>query len=135
VTEKKEKKKSDIDSFDTSFFTQDVEFKEMRETVGKMIKDQRKAHEIATVLFAFQMIKDDDATDLTEIQTVALSILTSVQNKLKSNFLQGFLNSIVRYRKSLGRKSRKENVEMFKALEQKEASKMQKFKQLTGFGE
>jgi rubrerythrin len=111
------------------------ELLQLQKTVAQMVKDDRKAWEIATVIFAYQMTKEDDATDLTEIQTIALAVLKSINFKLNSPFLKEFIKAVIRFRKSLSRKSRKEIVEMFKTIESDEKGKIDKFKSMFGMGE
>jgi hypothetical protein len=63
-----------------------------------------------------------------------MSILMAIQEKINSKFIGVLLKSFTDLRKSKGRKSRKELVDMFKSLREEQEGYRQQFRDLLGVG-
>jgi len=104
-------------------------------TFDDLMAREKEASDVAKITLAKAMILLAPASDFTSKQVIYLTILEAIQKKIESKFLENFVNYFKNNRKSLNRKDRKEFQEMFKSLEQQEKSKMEKIKQLFGFGD
>lgn len=98
--------------------------------IQTLIGRDKEASEIAKVVLVHALIMRDAATDLSESHIAHMSILTAINDRIDSTFITSFLTAFVLYRKSLGRKSRKEFVEMFKSLRDEDESRMGRVKEL-----
>ena len=104
-------------------------------TFDDLMARDKEATDVAKVTLAKAMILLAPASDFTSKQVIFLTILEAIQQKISSDFIGNFVNFFKNNRKSLNRKDRKEFQEMFKSLEQQDKTKMEKIKQLFGFGE
>lgn len=103
--------------------------RDIEETLEKLLIGDKKAIDIALILLTKVMTREDYASDFTPKQVLALSILQSVQDKVKVKFLGSFIIAFIRSRKSVSRKSRKEYENMYRNIQfDTEESRISKFK-------
>ena len=87
-----------------------------RQTMADMLKNDKAASDVAKVAIVEHLTKEDLATDVDDRKAMALAILGAINSRIHSKFLYALMEHYTRIRKSVGRKDRKELVEMFKAM-------------------
>lgn len=104
------------------------------DTLETVLAIDRKASELAKIILVKKGTDKDHLTDLSKDEIAYLSVLSAIQQKIKSTFLESLIDNFIVYRKSHKRKSKKELVEMFKALKEEEPNRFQQFRDLLGVG-
>jgi len=108
------------------------EFHSTRETLATLIKLDKASADVARITIADQVTKDDYATDINPRECIALTLLFGIQTKIKSPFIDTFLVKYIALRKSVGRKDRKEFIEMFKSIGEEQKRLDDRVKDLLG---
>lgn len=105
---------------------------DIKQSYEEMLSLDKKSADISRIIISDKMTKEDWATDLSPKQALCLTVLEAIQLHLKSPVLNVFIEKYKIGRKSVGRKSRKEMVEMFKSLQEQEKQQFERFRDLMG---
>lgn len=104
----------------------------MSEEIAKLLKEELNAQEIALILFAQNMIKQDELSDLSEVHIVSLASLMALNSLIPCRFIENFVSSFIKFRKSHRRKDRQEIVQMMQQLREEKETKIDKLKKFLG---